>query len=153
MARLIQIIDDAWIDPAAVKAIEVVGEPTRNGEDTTPRVAIYGMGGPFLVGSFLSWDEAEAARDELAATINAAGSNPNQSREAPIMLSPEYEKTAEDLKARILALIPANPHILEMESAWALFAVPGFACDDLGPSGAQATWALGRAQHEWKAAH
>lgn len=57
-----------------------------------------------------------------------------------------YENTAEELANRIEALIPTNPEILKMDSPWDLFKVPGFKCDDLQPSMAQAAWALGKAQ-------
>jgi hypothetical protein len=66
-------------------------------------------------------------------------------------LADNYVATAETLKARIMSLIPTNPAILEMESAWDLFDVPGFDCSDLGPSGAQASWALSSAVNTWKA--
>ena len=62
-----------------------------------------------------------------------------------------YEKTADVLKERILALIPSNPGILELDSPSQLFDVPGFDCDDLGPSGALVGRALGAAQRQWKA--
>lgn len=61
-----------------------------------------------------------------------------------------YEETAATLKSRILALIPDHPEILEIESAWRLFDVPGFSCNDLGPSLYQAQWALAAAIQEWK---
>ena len=57
-----------------------------------------------------------------------------------------YETTADELIERIRKLIPANPHILEMQDAFDLFQVPGFDCDDLGPSLFQASWALSRAK-------
>lgn len=57
-----------------------------------------------------------------------------------------YTETVELLAARITALIPEHPEILEMESAWDLFKVLGFVCDDLGPSLFQAQYALAKAK-------
>ena len=57
-----------------------------------------------------------------------------------------YAQTADELTHRIVALIPDNPHILTMESAWDLFKVEGFDCKDIGPSLAQAQWALSNAK-------
>ncbi len=65
----------------------------------------------------------------------------------------DYTSTANELKGRIAALIPEHPEILSLESAWDLFKVPGFACQDLGPSMAQAEWALSQAKLEWAAEH
>lgn len=62
----------------------------------------------------------------------------------------EYELTAERLKARILALIPTNPDILELASPWGLWDIPGFDVDDAGTSYAQASWALEAAKAEWR---
>ncbi len=61
-----------------------------------------------------------------------------------------YESTADQLVDRITALIPANPNILEMESAWDLFKVSGFQCGDISPSLAQASWALAKAKRNYK---
>jgi hypothetical protein len=66
-------------------------------------------------------------------------------------LTEAYESAAQELKRRILALIPANPQILTMESPFALFKVPGFVCDDLNPSLAQAAAALAAARQEHRA--
>ncbi len=57
-----------------------------------------------------------------------------------------YESTASELTNRILVLIPQQPQILGLTSAWDLFKIPGFKCDDIGPSLAQASWALSSAQ-------
>jgi hypothetical protein len=54
-----------------------------------------------------------------------------------------YEETANVLVRRIEALVPEHPEILNLDSAWGLFKIPGFKCDDLQPSLAQASWALG----------
>ena len=37
-----------------------------------------------------------------------------------------YETTARSLVERIVRLIPANPQIMQMKSAWDLFGVSGF---------------------------
>ncbi len=58
----------------------------------------------------------------------------------------DYATTADTLAERILALIPANPHILDLDSPWGLFKVEGFKCDDLQPSMAQAAGALSKAK-------
>lgn len=61
-----------------------------------------------------------------------------------------YVASATKLSDRILALIPANPSILQMNDAWDLFKVDGFKCDDLAPSLAQAGFALRDAQRRYK---
>jgi hypothetical protein len=58
----------------------------------------------------------------------------------------EYASSAETLAQRIRALIPANPKILAMTSAWKLTEIEEFKYDDLQPSTFQAQWALKRAQ-------
>ena len=63
-----------------------------------------------------------------------------------------YESTADELKDRILKLIPDNPQILEMEDCWDLFKVEGFKCNDLQPSLFQAGWALAKAKQEYQSA-
>jgi hypothetical protein len=60
-----------------------------------------------------------------------------------------YESTANELSNRIYELIPANPEILSMASAFDLFKVPGFNCDDLQPSMGQASWALDDARRRY----
>jgi len=64
----------------------------------------------------------------------------------------DYESTADELTRRIEALIPEHPEILKMDNPWPLFKVPGFTCEDLGPSMAQASFALGKAQARAKKA-
>lgn len=64
-------------------------------------------------------------------------------------MSGSYEATADELTKRITALIPENPEILTLESVWDLFKVPGFKCEDLQPSMAQASWSLGKAKSEY----
>lgn len=64
-----------------------------------------------------------------------------------------YEDIAQSLASRIYGLIPSNPQILEIESAWDLFKVPDFNCKDLGPSWAQAQAALSIAQNRWNQEH
>ena len=53
-----------------------------------------------------------------------------------------YTETADELVRRIEALIPMHHEIMSLTSPWDLFKVPGFKCDDLGPSLAQASAAL-----------
>lgn len=55
----------------------------------------------------------------------------------------QYELTADELTRRIVAL---GPQVLDLESPWKLFKVEGFHCDDIGPTLAQAQWALAKAQ-------
>ena len=62
----------------------------------------------------------------------------------------DYVSTAHELKKRITKLIPEHQEILSLESAWDLFKVPGFKCDDLQPSLSQASWALSAACDEYK---
>jgi hypothetical protein len=57
-----------------------------------------------------------------------------------------YISTGNELRDRILSLIPDNPEILEMNDCFNLFTVKGFHCDDLRPSLAQAGWAMRSAQ-------
>jgi len=53
-----------------------------------------------------------------------------------------YASTAEKLVQRILDVAEEHPEILELSNPWEMFQVPGFRCDDIGPSLAQAGWAL-----------
>jgi hypothetical protein len=62
----------------------------------------------------------------------------------------EYVKTADALVTRILETFEAHPEAAAITDAWGLFKVPGFNCDDIGPSLAQADWALGRARAIWR---
>lgn len=62
-----------------------------------------------------------------------------------------YGGTANLLRDRIAALIPAHPEILQMVEPWGLFKVEGFHCDDIAPSLAQASWALAAAQSMYRA--
>ena len=57
-----------------------------------------------------------------------------------------YESTADELVKRINELVPDHPEILQINSAWDLFKIPGFKCDDLHPSLFQASWALAKVQ-------
>ena len=61
-----------------------------------------------------------------------------------------YGDTAEQLTERILKLIPKQPQILDITDPWKLFKVPGFKCDDLGPSAAQAGFALEMAKRRYR---
>jgi hypothetical protein len=58
--------------------------------------------------------------------------------------SVSYQRTIDALIERIQAL---GPVILPLTDAWQLFQVPGFRCDDLQPSMAQADTALGAAKN------
>lgn len=57
-----------------------------------------------------------------------------------------YVEDAEQAVKRIMALIPAHPEIMKIESPWMLFQIQGFNVSDLGLSAAQAAWALKEAQ-------
>ena len=57
-----------------------------------------------------------------------------------------YSATVNAVAARIEALIPDNPHIMGMTSAWDLFKVPGFDVSDLNPSLMQAEYGLALAK-------
>lgn len=58
----------------------------------------------------------------------------------------EYDAIANALVTRILETLKLHPEAADVTDAWALFKVPGFKCDDLAPSFAQASWALSRAR-------
>ena len=60
-----------------------------------------------------------------------------------------YEQSTQELKRRILVLIPTNPHIMEMADPFQLFRIPGFNCDDLSPSLAMSSMALSLAKEEY----
>ena len=62
----------------------------------------------------------------------------------------DYATTGHELRDRIVALIPTHPEIMQIENAFDLFKVEGFKCDDLGPSLAQAQWALSAAKLQYK---
>lgn len=64
-------------------------------------------------------------------------------------MSEGYEHVAEELKRRILALIPRHPHILGMTDPNDLNGVAGFNSDDLAPSRAQAEAALNAAKQDF----
>ena len=66
-----------------------------------------------------------------------------------MIASANYESTADELVRRITKLIPDHPELIVMIDPWALFKVPGFKCDDLGPSLFQASWALRKAQQDY----
>jgi hypothetical protein len=65
----------------------------------------------------------------------------------------DYETTANELSKRIEALMPDNPQVRTMTDPWQLFKVPGFKCDYLQPSLAQAACALGAAQGRYNQRH
>ena len=62
----------------------------------------------------------------------------------------EYGSIAETLCQRIVTLAKSDPQkhdlIMELDDAWGLFKIEGFACDDLGPSLAQAQGAFSKAK-------
>jgi hypothetical protein len=62
-----------------------------------------------------------------------------------------YVKTGNELADRIAKLIPSHPEIMTMDDPFKLFEVEGFDCSDLGPSLAQAGWALREAQSRYSA--
>lgn len=57
-----------------------------------------------------------------------------------------YEAAADVLVERILQSMREHPEAMNIMDPWDLFKVPGFKCDDIGPSFAQAAWAIGRAR-------
>ena len=60
-----------------------------------------------------------------------------------------YVATADTLVERILPTFRQHPEAALLTSAWDLFSVPGFKCDDIGPSAAQAGWAFAEARRRW----
>jgi len=56
--------------------------------------------------------------------------------------SNDYAATADELTRRIVAL---GPKVLTITNPWELFKA-GLKCDDIGPSLAQASWALAQAK-------
>lgn len=68
-------------------------------------------------------------------------------------MHPGYAATANTLVERIEALIPSHPEILTMDSAFDLFKVEGFKCDDLSPSLAQAQGAIAAARQSYRNSH
>jgi hypothetical protein len=71
MARLAQLSDGTWIDPATVRM--VVAEP-RDRHGNPPRVVVwsYEPGPSPRVLACESREDAEAMRDEIAGIVNAA---------------------------------------------------------------------------------
>ena len=53
-----------------------------------------------------------------------------------------YASVVDTLVDRIKALVPAHPKLLYLNTPFGLFGIPGFQCDDLQPSLAQAGAAL-----------
>ena len=51
-----------------------------------------------------------------------------------------------ELTKRILGLMEREPRVVEISDPWELFKVPGFKCDDLEPTVAEASAALGEAR-------
>lgn len=65
-------------------------------------------------------------------------------------MSQAYADVGNVLEDRIFQLIPKHPEIMEMESAWDLFKIEAFNCDDLAPSAAQAVWAFAHAKRRYR---
>lgn len=61
-----------------------------------------------------------------------------------------YSSNAETLRDRIVALIPSNPKILELDNPFGLFKVPDLTINDLDLTLYQASWALGAAKQKWQ---
>lgn len=57
-----------------------------------------------------------------------------------------YASVGEAMVTRILESMRLHPEVAQLDDAWGLFKVPGFKCDDLGPTYAQAAAALARAK-------
>jgi hypothetical protein len=57
-----------------------------------------------------------------------------------------YNDIIEKLVERILLIALSHPEILNLDSPWDMFKVPGFDCSDLGVSLAQASCALAEAK-------
>ena len=64
-------------------------------------------------------------------------------------MASDYERTGNTLVDRIVALIPEHPEILDLDSPWDLFKC-GLKCNDLQPTLAQASAALGKAKFVFK---
>lgn len=70
-------------------------------------------------------------------------------KKKPTGFTAGYANAADQLVARIEALVPTHPEILTMENPFDLFKVKGFDCTDLDPSLAQASWALRHVQGKY----
>ena len=57
-------------------------------------------------------------------------------------MSPEYEAAGQEIKRRILALIPSHPELLDLKSARDLGNIPDLKLDDIKPSYAMLQAAL-----------
>jgi len=79
-------------------------------------------------------------------TIGPCLDTNNNNERKTMNTAQQYSGTADELTSRILALIPDNPGILEIDGPWDLFEVQGFKCNDINPSLFQASWALARAK-------
>jgi hypothetical protein len=65
-------------------------------------------------------------------------------------LKKQYEGIANELKDRILELIPKRPEIMNIDDPFALLKIDGFNCDDLNPSLFQVGWALQSAKAKYR---
>lgn len=63
-------------------------------------------------------------------------------------MTPEerYTATADRLVQRMLESFKEHPEAAKLDSVWDMLKVPGFQCDDIGPSHAQAGWAFNTAK-------
>ena len=69
---LIQLPDGSWVDPATVQTIAArASDDLTGGPHVGPRVTIWAGDGYFCC-EYPTLEEAYAARDKLAAEINAA---------------------------------------------------------------------------------
>lgn len=64
------------------------------------------------------------------------------------MTETPYAAQANELRDRIIALIPDNPEILEFDSPGLLHNITGFSTEGLSVSWFQAAWALKSAQEK-----
>lgn len=63
-------------------------------------------------------------------------------------MNPGYVGAANELRDRIIALIPEHPEILEMTDPFDLHDVEGFTTEGLSVSFFQASWALAAAKED-----
>ncbi len=61
-----------------------------------------------------------------------------------------YEAAADKLVQRMLQTFEAHPDAAQLDDVWKMLKVPGFNCDDIGPSLFQAGWAFSMAKKLWR---
>lgn len=148
MMRRVQLPNGDWVCPEEVAALSCVTIPHPRVRAVKTAVLVVLRGGREIqvdTPEYTNVRQSEELRDQIAQLIGWSGSIEEDGGPPP-----GYEAVCQELKARILALIPGHPEILELGSVWDLFKVPGFACDDLGPSMAQAGAALAAARAEYR---